>query len=194
MGAFCPGAAPSFVEGTNLQFITLNDLKNTMPSLKKISPCLWFNTEAEDAARFYISIFPNSKITAVTRYPDTGKEVHGKDAGSVLTVEFKLDGQSFTGLNGGPQFKFNEAISFMVECTTQEEADDYWEKLGAGGDPEAQQCGWLKDRFGLSWQIIPAGFVEMLNSPDTAASKRAFEAMLKMKKLDLAAMKRAFAG
>lgn len=165
-----------------------------MPSLQRISPCLWFDTEAEDAARFYTSIFPNSKITAVTRYPDSGQEVHGKDAGTVLTVEFVLDGQLFTGLNGGPQFKFTEAVSFMVECATEEEVDYYWEKLGAGGDPAAQQCGWLADRFGLSWQIVPAGFVEMLNSPDAAAVKRAFDAMLKMKKLDLSAMQRAFAG
>jgi predicted 3-demethylubiquinone-9 3-methyltransferase (glyoxalase superfamily) len=160
----------------------------------KITPCLWFDHQAENAAKFYTSIFKNSKITAMTRYPDAGKEVHGQDAGTVLTVAFELDGQPFTALNGGPLFKFTEAVSFQVECETQAEVDWFWEKLGAGGDPDAQQCGWLKDRFGLSWQVVPEGFEEMLNAPDVAASKRAFEAMLRMKKLDLAALRRAFDG
>jgi predicted 3-demethylubiquinone-9 3-methyltransferase (glyoxalase superfamily) len=162
--------------------------------ISKISPCLWFDTQAEDAAKFYTSIFKGSKIVTITRYPDAGQEIHGKPAGSVLTVEFELNGQSFTALNGGPHFKFNEAVSFQIECETQAEVDYYWEKLGAGGDPNAQQCGWLKDKFGLSWQVVPKGMAEVLNDPDTAKSKRAFEAMLQMKKLDIADLQRAFAG
>ena len=160
----------------------------------KISPCLWFDDQAEEAARFYTGIFKNSKITAISRYPDSGQEIHGKPAGSVLTVEFELNGQSFTALNGGPHFKFNEAVSFQIECKTQEELDDYWEKLNQGGVPEAQQCGWLKDQFGLSWQVIPEGMAEMLNDPDPAKSRRAFQAMMGMKKLDIAELQRAFAG
>jgi predicted 3-demethylubiquinone-9 3-methyltransferase (glyoxalase superfamily) len=160
----------------------------------KITPCLWFDHQAEEAARFYTGIFKDSKITAITRYPDAGQDIHGKPAGSVLTVAFELNGQSFTALNGGPLFRFNEAVSFEIECETQEEVDYFWEKLGEGGDPDAQQCGWLKDKFGLSWQVVPQGFVEMINHPDTAASQRAFAAMLQMKKLDLVALQRAFAG
>lgn len=160
----------------------------------KISSCLWFDHQAEDAAHYYTGIFPNSKITAITHYPDAGQEVHGKPPGTVLTVAFELNGQSFTALNGGPLFRFNEAISFEIECATQEEVDYYWEKLGAGGDPEAQQCGWLKDKFGLSWQVVPEGMVEMLNHPDPVKTQRAFQAMMQMKKLDLAALERAFVG
>ncbi len=160
----------------------------------KISPCLWFDTQAEEAARYYTSIFKDSKIVAVSRYPDAGQEIHGKPAGSVLTVEFELDGQVFTALNGGPHFKFNEAVSLQIECETQEEVDYYWEKLGEGGDPNAQQCGWLKDKFGLSWQVVPKDMAEVLNDPDPAKSRRAFQAMLEMKKLDMAALERAFAG
>ncbi len=159
-----------------------------------ISPCLWFDDQAEDAARFYTGIFKNSKITAIARYPEAGQEIHGKPPGSVMTVAFELNGQSFTALNGGPHFKFNEAVSFQIECKTQEELDDYWEKLNQGGDPAAQQCGWLKDQFGLSWQVIPEGMAEMLNDPDPAKSKRAFQAMMGMKKLDIAELQRAFAG
>jgi len=162
--------------------------------LHKISPCLWFDTQAEEAARFYTSIFKDSKITAVSRYPDTGQEIHGKPAGSVLTVVFELEGQSFTALNGGPQFQFSPAVSFQIECATQEELDYYWEKLSADGDPAAQQCGWLADRFGLSWQVVPKILPELLTSADTAGSKRVFQAVLQMKKLDIAALRRAFAG
>ena len=162
--------------------------------ISKISPCLWFDTQAEDAAKFYTSIFKDSKVVTITRYPDVGQEIHGKPAGSVLTVEFELNGQSFTALNGGPHFKFNEAVSLQIECETQAEVDHFWEKLGAGGDPNAQQCGWLKDKFGLSWQVVPKGMAEVLNDPDTTKSKRAFEAMLQMKKLDIAGLQRAFAG
>src|SRR5687767_12461456 len=126
-----------------------------MAKLQRIAPCLWFADEAEEAANFYVGIFPNSRVRTITRYGKAGQEFHRKPEGSVMTVEFELDGQSFTGLNGGPLFKFNEAISFQVTCETQAEIDRYWEKLGEGGDPEAQQCGWLKDKFGLSWQIVP---------------------------------------
>jgi len=159
----------------------------------KITPCLWFDDQGEDAANFYIGIFKRSKITAITHYPDAGQDIHGKPAGSVLTVEFELDGQPFTALNGGPDFKFNEALSFQIECETQEEVDYFWERLGEGGDPNAQQCGWLKDKFGLSWQVVPKGMIEMLKNPDSARSRRAFEAMMQMKKLDIAALERAFA-
>ena len=160
----------------------------------KISPCLWFDSEAEDAARFYTAIFKDSKIVAISRYSETGQEIHGKPPGSVLTVAFELNGQSFTALNGGPLFKFNEAVSFQIECVTQEEVDYYWERLSEAGDPKAQQCGWLKDKFGLSWQIVPKVLPELLTDPDTAKSQRAFQAMLQMKKLDIAGLQRAFAG
>jgi len=162
--------------------------------LNKISPCLWFDTQAEDAARFYTSIFKDSKITAVSRYPDAGQETHGKPVGSVLTVVFELEGQSFTALNAGPHFQFSPAVSFQVDCATQEELDYYWEKLSAGGDPTAQQCGWLADRFGLSWQIVPGILPKLLTNPDTAASQRVFQAVMQMKKLDIAALQRAFVG
>jgi len=160
----------------------------------KISPCLWFDHQAEDAARFYTGIFKDSKITAISRYPEVGQEIHGKPPGSVLTVAFELNGQSFTALNGGPVFKFNEAVSFQIECETQEEVDYYWERLSEGGAPQAQQCGWLADKFGLSWQVVPKVLPEMLMDPDTAKSRRAFQAMLQMKKLDIAGLQRAFAG
>jgi predicted 3-demethylubiquinone-9 3-methyltransferase (glyoxalase superfamily) len=160
----------------------------------KISPCLWFDDQAEAAARFYTGIFQNSKITAISRYPDAGQEIHGRPAGSVMTVDFELNGHPFTALNGGPLFKFNEAISYQIECATQEEVDYYWEKLGAGGDADAQQCGWLKDQFGLSWQVVPEGMHKFLSDPDPSKTKRAFAAMMEMKKLDLAALERAFAG
>ena len=160
----------------------------------KISHCLGFDPQPEDAARFYTAIFKDSKITALSRYPDAGQEIHGKPAGSVMTVDFELDGHPFAALNGGPHFKFNEAISFQIECATQEKADYYWEKLGEGGDPNAQKCGWLKDQFGLSGQVVPEGMHEVLNDPDPTKSKRAFQAMMQMNKLDLAALQRAFAG
>ncbi|HET7110500.1 MAG TPA: VOC family protein, partial [Gemmatimonadales bacterium] len=128
-----------------------------MATLHPIAPCLWFDDQAEDAAAFYISIFPNSKIVSVARYGEAGKETHGRPPGSVMVVEFELNGQPFTALNGGPVFTFNEAVSFQLYCETQEELDRYWEKLGAGGDPKAQVCGWLKDKFGLSWQVVPTG-------------------------------------
>ena len=165
-----------------------------MQVLQRITPCLWFDDQAEEAAGFYTSIFRNSKIVQVARYGEAGHEAHGKPAGTVMTVAFELDGQTFTALNGGPVFKFNEAVSFQVNCETQDEVDHYWSKLSQGGDAAAQQCGWLKDRYGVSWQIVPRALVEMLTDPDPGKSGRVMEAMLQMKKIDIAALKRAYAG
>ena len=165
-----------------------------MKTDQPIVPCLWFDKQAEEAARFYAGIFKNSKIGKVSRYGEAGREVHGQAPGTVMTVEFELNGQPFTALNGGPQFKFNEAISFQIMCRDQEEVDYYWNKLGQGGDPNAQQCGWLKDKYGLSWQVVPTALVELLGDPDREKSGRAMEAMLKMKKLDIAELERAFEG
>jgi predicted 3-demethylubiquinone-9 3-methyltransferase (glyoxalase superfamily) len=161
---------------------------------QRITPCLWFDGQAEEAARFYTGIFKNSKISKVSHYGEAGREIHGGKPGAVLAVAFELDGQSFSALNGGPQFKFNEAISFQVNCATQEEVDYYWDKLSAGGDPKAQVCGWLKDKYGASWQIVPTVLLEMLTHPDQKKADLAMQAMLKMKKLDIAALQRAFAG
>lgn len=165
-----------------------------MSTSLKIRPCLWFDSEAEQAATAYAAIFANSRITKVTRYPEAGTEIHGRAAGSVMTVAFELDGQSFTALNGGPMFEFNEAISFEVYCDDQDEIDYYWDKLGAGGDERARQCGWLKDRFGVSWQIVPRALLDMIDGDDPASMERAFAAMLKMKKLDIAELQRAYRG
>lgn len=161
---------------------------------QKILPCLWFDDQAEAAAAFYTSIFPDSRITRVTRYGEAGFEFHGKAPGTAMTVAFELDGQTFTALNGGPVFRFNEAVSLQILCATQAEVDHYWERLGAGGPAEAQQCGWLKDRYGLSWQVVPEVLLELLQADDQAAVQRATEAMLRMKKLDIAELRRAFAG
>jgi predicted 3-demethylubiquinone-9 3-methyltransferase (glyoxalase superfamily) len=155
---------------------------------------LWFDDQAEEAAQFYTSIFPNSKIVLISRYGEAGHEIHGRPAGTVMTVAFELDGQSFTALNGGPIFKFNEAISFQVNCETQEEVDYYWKKLSEGGDEKAQQCGWLKDKYGASWQIVPGILIDMLTDADLEKSQRAMEAMLQMKKIDIDGLKRAYAG
>lgn len=165
-----------------------------MKITQRITPCLWFDDQAEQAAAFYTSIFPNSGIVATSRYGEAGREIHGKPPGSVMTVAFELDGQTFTALNGGPQFKFNEAVSFQVNCDTQEEIDYYWEKLSAGGDERAQQCGWLKDRYGVSWQVVPTVLPQMTTDPDSRKSERAMQALLQMKKLDIAGLKRAYAG
>ena len=165
-----------------------------MAPLHRITPCLWFADEAEDAARFYAGIFPNSRITAITRYSDVGTEIHHRPPGSVMVVAFELDGHAFTALNGGPVFTFNEAISFQVNCGTQEEIDHYWEALGAGGDPRAQQCGWLKDRYGVSWQIVPAFMDELFVDAESAGARRAMAAMLRMKKLDIAELRRSYDG
>jgi predicted 3-demethylubiquinone-9 3-methyltransferase (glyoxalase superfamily) len=165
-----------------------------MPSIQKITPFLWFDDQAEEAAEFYMSIFKNSKLLSIARYGEAGREVHGKRPGSAMVVSFELEGQAFTALNGGPTFKFNEAISFQVSCETQDEVDHYWDRLSAGGDDRAQQCGWLKDRYGVSWQVVPAVLPELLMDPDPGKSGRAMEAMLRMKKLDIATLKRAHAG
>jgi len=165
-----------------------------MPVVQRIAPCLWFDSQGEEAAKFYTSIFKNSKIVRIARYGEAGHEVHGRSAGTVMTVEFELDGQRFTALNGGPIFKFNEAISFQVNCETQEEVDYYWEKLSEGGDKKAQQCGWLKDKYGASWQVVPRVLSEMMSDPDAEKSGRAMKALLQMKKLDIGELKRAYAG
>jgi predicted 3-demethylubiquinone-9 3-methyltransferase (glyoxalase superfamily) len=160
----------------------------------RITPCLWFSDQAEEAARYYVGIFKNSRITSVSRYGKAGFEQHHRPEGSVLTVVFELDGNTMTALNGGPAFTFNEAVSLMVECETQEEIDYYWEKLGAGGDPKAQQCGWLKDKFGLSWQVVPRQWDEWYAGGPTPATERMMAAMMPMKKLDIAALKKAYDG
>jgi predicted 3-demethylubiquinone-9 3-methyltransferase (glyoxalase superfamily) len=158
----------------------------------KINPCLWFDTEAEQAARFYCSIFKNSKVGTISRYGSEGTEIHGKEAGSVMAVEFELDGVRFAGLNGGPLFKFSEAISFQIHCDDQKEIDYFWAKLADGG--EEGPCGWLKDKYGLSWQVVPKVLFEMLMDPDQAKSQRVTKAFLQMKKFDIAALERAYAG
>ena len=165
-----------------------------MPNIQKIAPCLWFDKQAEEAAKFYVSVIPGSKISRVSHYGDAGQDTHGQRAGTVMTVEFELGGQRITALNGGPAFKFNEAVSLQIYCDTQEELDTLWQKLSEGGDPKSQQCGWLKDKYGLSWQIVPTAMAELIGDQKTPASKRVMEAMLKMKKLDIAALKRAYAG
>ena len=160
--------------------------------VQRISPCLWFDSQAEEAARFYCSIFPNSKILRTSFYTEAGFEHHGRKAGEVMTVDFELDGQQFTAMNGGPLFQFSPAISLQVFCDTQEEIDHYWEKLRDGGDERAQQCGWLADRYGVSWQVVPVEMITMICHPDTDRVRRATEAMLQMKKLDLAELRKAF--
>jgi predicted 3-demethylubiquinone-9 3-methyltransferase (glyoxalase superfamily) len=162
--------------------------------MNPIVPCLWFADQAEEAAKFYTSVFENSRIKAIARYGTAGVEVHKQPPGSVMTVEFELNGQTFTALNGGPIFKFNEAVSFQIMCDSQEEIDYYWDKLTAGGDPNAQVCGWLKDKFGLSWQVVPKGMEKMLKDPESPGSRRAFEAMLQMKKIDMDELHRAYEG
>jgi len=153
-----------------------------------ITPFLWFDKEAEDAAKFYVSIFPNSKITVTSRYGEAGPGPRG----SVMTVGFDLDGKPFTALNGGPNFKFNEAVSFLVHCKDQAEVDYYWEKLGAGGTPNV--CGWLKDKYGLAWQITPDVLMEIIQDKDQAKSQRVMKAMMGMKKIDIAGLRKAAAG
>jgi predicted 3-demethylubiquinone-9 3-methyltransferase (glyoxalase superfamily) len=154
-----------------------------MAKLEKITPNLWFDSQAEEAAKFYTSIFKNSGIDKITRYPNAGQEIHKQKPGSVMTVEFVLDGQKFIGLNAGPIFKFNEAISFVINCETQDEVDYYWSALSKGGDPSAQQCGWLKDKYGLSWQVVPTALNKLIDDADPERAEHVFSAMLKMKKL-----------
>ena len=158
--------------------------------MQKITPFLWFDDKAEEAVNFYMSIFKNSKVGAITRYDEAGEKAAGRPKGSVMTVEFQLEGQEFVALNGGPHFKFTEAVSFVVNCETQEEVDRFWEKLSAGG--EEVQCGWLKDKYGLSWQIVPTVLTEMLKDKDPAKAKRVMEAMLQMKKIDIPTLKQAY--
>jgi predicted 3-demethylubiquinone-9 3-methyltransferase (glyoxalase superfamily) len=159
----------------------------------KITPCLWFDNQAEEAANYYVSIFPNSKILKIARYGKAGFEAHQKPEGSVMTVQFQLAGQTFTALNGGPIFKFNEAVSLQVYVDDQKELDHYWDRLAAGGDPKSHVCGWLKDKFGLSWQVAPARMVDWFGDP-TPRSERAMAALMKMGKLDIAALEKAYQG
>jgi predicted 3-demethylubiquinone-9 3-methyltransferase (glyoxalase superfamily) len=163
-----------------------------MTRVQRITPCLWFDGRAEDAAKFYTSIFPNSRITAVSRYGEAGKEMHGQQPGTVLTVVFELDGVQFTALNGGPQFKFSEAVSLQINCENQQEIDHYWNRLTEDGDSRSQQCGWLKDRFGLSWQVVPS-FMDRLLTSGSDKADRVMAAVLKMKKIDIAELERAYA-
>ena len=165
-------------------------MKEGRATVQKITTFLWFDTQAEEAANFYVSLFKNSKIESVSRYPAEGQDVTGKQAGTVMTVKFLLDGQEFIALNGGPQFKFNEAISLVVNCETQEEIDELWEKLTEGGTEV--QCGWLKDKYGLAWQITPPVLDEMLQDEDAAKAGRVMKAMLQMKKIDIQTLKRAY--
>ncbi|TNJ67751.1 VOC family protein [Paenibacillus hemerocallicola] len=163
--------------------------------IQKITPNLWFDTQAEEAAKLYTSIFDNSKIGKIARYGKERHEIHGITEGTVMTVEFQLDGQQFVALNGGPQFKFTEAISFIVHCEDQEELDYYWEKLSEGGDEKAQVCGWLKDKFGVSWQVVPAALSEMVSDPDSRKSERVMKALLQTKsKIDIKALLQAYEG
>lgn len=160
--------------------------------MQKIIPCLWFDDKAEEAAKFYASIFKNSKIGDVSRYGKEGYEFHGKEDGTVMTVDFEIEGQKYVALNSGPIFKFNEAISFQVHCETQKEVDYYWEKLSEGGDEKAQQCGWLKDKYGVSWQIVPVVLTKMLQDKDAKKSQRVMKALLQMRKLDIKTLTQAY--
>jgi predicted 3-demethylubiquinone-9 3-methyltransferase (glyoxalase superfamily) len=158
--------------------------------MQKITPFLWFNDQAEEAAKFYVSIFTNSKIVSVTRYGDAGAKVSGRPKDSVMTVEFKLAGQKFVALNGGPHFNFTEAVSFVVKCRTQKELDRFWKKLSTGG--KESQCGWLKDKYGLSWQIVPAKLAELLGGKDARRSERVMQALIQMVKIDIKSLKKAY--
>ena len=160
--------------------------------MKKFTTCLWFDGNAEEAANFYTSIFKNSKITGITHYGQAGSKASGKPEGSVMTVTFQLDGQEFMALNGGPEFKFSEAVSIVVNCENQKEIDYYWEKLSEGGDEKAQVCGWLKDKYGLSWQIVPSILSQMLIDKNINKSERVIQKILQMKKIDVEALKQAY--
>jgi predicted 3-demethylubiquinone-9 3-methyltransferase (glyoxalase superfamily) len=159
---------------------------------QKITPCLWFDTQAEEAAKFYTSVFENSRIKRIARYGKAGHDMHGKEAGSIMTVEFEIEGQTFVALNGGPHFKFNEAVSFQVTCETQVEIDHFWKRLSQDG--QEGPCGWLKDRYGVSWQIVPSALPQMMAEADSAKKERVMNAFLKMKKFDLETLQRAYAG
>ena len=165
-----------------------------MPTLQTITPCLWFDDNAEAAVDFYLSVFANARITAVTRYGEAGQEIHRRPPGSVLTIGFELDGQSFTALNAGPGHPFSPAISLQVNCDTQDEVDHYWARLSEGGDEADQRCGWLKDRFGLSWQIVPTAVMRMLQGDDAEKAGRMMMALMQMTKLDIRALEDAYNG
>src|SRR5881398_4099215 len=158
--------------------------------MQKITPFLWFDNQAEEAAKFYTTVFKNSKVGRILRYDETSAKTAGRPAGSVLTIEFEIGGQKFTALNGGPQFKFNESVSFVVNCETQNEVDYFWEKLTAGGGQESE-CGWLKDKYGLSWQVVPSRAIELLKDKDTAKSQRVMQAIMPMKKIDISKLEEA---
>ncbi len=161
--------------------------------MQKITPFLWFDNQAEEAAKFYTSVFKNSKIGRILRYDEASAKAAGRPAGSVLTVEFEIEGQKFTALNGGPAFKFNESISFVLNCETQKEIDYFWEKLTADGGEESQ-CGWLKDKFGLSWQVTPTVLIDMLHDNDPEKAERVMKAMLQMQKIEIPKLKAAYGG
>jgi predicted 3-demethylubiquinone-9 3-methyltransferase (glyoxalase superfamily) len=169
-------------------------LKKVMTTIEKITPNLWFDTQAEEAAKFYTSVFPDSGIDHVTYYTKAGQEIHKMKPGSVMTLAFNLTGQNFVALNGGPIFKFNEAVSFIVNCETQEEVDFFWEKLSKDGDPSAQQCGWLKDQFGVSWQIVPNRLTELTYDKDHNKVEKVLSTMMKMKKLIISELEAAATG
>ena len=160
--------------------------------MQNITPHLWFDSQAEEAAKFYVSIFRNSRIGKTSHYGEAGAKISGREKGSVMIVSFELAGQGFAALNGGPIFKFNEAVSFIVHCGTQEEVDYYWQKLSEGGDKKAQQCGWLKDKYGVSWQIVPKALSEMLGHKDPKKSEKVMGALLQMKKLDIETLRKAY--
>ncbi|MCH1626531.1 VOC family protein [Ferdinandcohnia quinoae] len=162
--------------------------------IQKITTNLWFDTQAEEAAKFYTSIFSNSKLGRITRYGKERHEINGIEEGTVMTVEFDLEGQAFIALNGGPQYKFTEAISFVVNCDSQDELDYYWEKLSEGGDEKAQVCGWLKDKYGVSWQIIPRSLTEMVSDPNPIKAEKVMKAMLQMKKININMLRQAYKG
>jgi predicted 3-demethylubiquinone-9 3-methyltransferase (glyoxalase superfamily) len=159
-------------------------------NLQKITPNLWFDNQAEEAANFYVSIFKNSKIGDITRHGEAAAEISGKPKGSVMTITFQIEGQEFIALNGGPQFKFTEAISLLVNCETQQEVDELWEKLSEGG--EEGPCGWLKDKYGVSWQVVPRILDEMIRDPDPVKAERVMKAMLQMQKIDIAGLQQAY--
>jgi len=159
---------------------------------RKITTNLWFDTQAEEAVNFYLSVFKNSRTGRVTHYGKGGQEIHGMAEGTVMTLEFELEGEAFVALNGGPHYKFNEAISFIVNCENQQELDYYWEALAAGGDEKAQISGWLKDKFGVSWQVVPTALFDMLQDKDTAKTSNMMAALMKMKKLDIRTLQEAY--
>jgi predicted 3-demethylubiquinone-9 3-methyltransferase (glyoxalase superfamily) len=160
--------------------------------MQKISPCLWFDNNAEEAVQFYVSIFKNSKIGNVTHYGKEGYDIHKKKEGTVMTIDFEIEGQKFLALNGGPIFRFSEAISFQIYCETQDEVDYYWDKLTEGGDKNAQVCGWLKDKFGVSWQVVPNVLVKMLQGKDSKKTENVMRVMLQMQKLDINVLTKAY--